>query len=587
MAETILEGQVIAPVTSMKDMLRAAAEESGDKVAYRFQKDGETVDVTFRAFRDTTLALGQALRARGVTGEHIAICANNCYNWIVVYLTILQSHGVFVPIDVGLPEDDFLNVLKDSDSTVLFYTQKHAEILRAHAAELSHIRYFIGLDCAEEGDRYLSFDALIEEGRALRAQGQQDFEEEERDHSVLCMLVYTSGTTGMSKGVMLSEHNLCSSVYYGLMTCTPGRVALSVLPYHHTYEAIPGILVAIHYRSTLCLNENLRTVSKNLQLYKPDYIYLVPAFVEVFYKRIWTAVEHEGKAAAFSALLKMAKGMRKLGLDNSGEKRRKMFAQVLASFGGNLTQIVCGGAPIRAELGDFFENIGISIFNGYGITECSPLVSVNTRAQNDCTTVGMPLPCCELRFADQSEDGTGEICVRGDVVMMGYYKRPDLTAEVLEPDGWFHTGDYGKLNRRGQLMITGRKKNLVVLTNGKNIFPEEIEAYIQRIPYVAEVLVFGIKNVHGLEESLGAEVYLNPEQVEERKITDPEATLRKDINRVCMPLPSYKRISQIFIRPVEFEKTTSNKIKRTSLMYRQTPPPAAVVDPTLPPDDQA
>lgn len=572
----------IEPVNSIKEMLQNAATEVGDEIAYKYRTGDEVTEVTFRAFREDTLALGEALRELGVSGEHIAICAENSYRWINVYLTVLQSSGVFVPIDKELPDADFLNVLKDSDSTVLFYTHKHAAVLREHMAELGVIRYFISIgDDAEigKGDRFLTLEGLLARGYALREAGHTDFESEERDHEALAMLVYTSGTTGLAKGVMLTEHNLCAGVYFGMRRCTPGKVGLSVLPYHHTYEAVPGILVAIHHHSTLCINENLRTVAKNLLFYKPDYIYLVPAFVEAFYKKIWATVEREGKGVAFSALLKFSNGLRKIGID----RRKELFGKVLDSFGGNLNMIVCGGAPIRAEMGAFFESIGISIFNGYGITECSPLVSCNLRTLNDCTTVGLPLECCEIRLDDESEDGDGEICVRGDIVMKGYYKRPDLTAEVLEADGWFHTGDYGKITKKGQLVITGRKKNLIVLTNGKNIFPEEIEAYIQRIPYVSEVVVFGIRDHHGLEETLGAEVFLNAEKVAEMKITDPEAALKKDIGRACQPLPAYKHISRIFIRPVEFEKTTTNKIRRSSLLYQQVAVEEAQ-DAELPPE---
>ncbi len=556
----------IPPVESMKGMLAAAAEAVPDKTIYRFQENGEIRDVSYREFREETLALGEALSELGVTGEHIAISAENCYRWIVVYLTALQSSGVFVPIDKELPEDDFMHVLLDSDSTVIFYNQKHEDILRRHMAELDHIRYFIALDPTEEsGERFRTLDGLVAHGRELRAAGKTSFESEERDHSALAMLVYTSGTTGIAKGVMLSEHNLCNCVYHGLHVCTPGEVGLSVLPYHHTYEAVPGLLVAIHYHATLCINENLRTVAKNLQLYKPDYVYLVPAFVEVFYKKIWATVEKEGKKLAFSALIKLSNGLRKIGID----RRRELFGAVLKSFGGNLRQIVCGGAPLRPELGHFFESIGIDIYNGYGITECSPLVSVNTKEINDPRTVGMPLPCVEIKLDRINEDGNGEICVRGDTVMLGYYKAPALSAEVLDADGWFHTGDYGCITKRGQIMITGRKKNLIVLTNGKNIFPEEIEGYLQAIPYISEVVVFGICNKNGQEESLGAEVFLNAEKLAEMNITEPEEALKKDMLRVCADLPAYKHIARFYIRPTEFEKTTSNKIRRSSLIFRQ------------------
>ncbi|MBQ8174583.1 MAG: AMP-binding protein [Clostridia bacterium] len=553
----------IKPIVSIKGMLADAVAEAGEQVAYKYRAGEEIREVTFRAFREDTLSLGEALCQLGVVGEHIAMSGENSYPWITVYLTVLQGNGVFVPIDRDLPEDDFLNVLRNSDATVLFYTKKHEELIRRRLAELSHIRYFIGIDCIEESERFLSFDRLLSSGYDLREAGLHRFEELARDPHKLAMLVYTSGTTGHAKGVMLSEHNLCSSVYYGLHCCTPGRVGLSVLPYHHTYEAVPGLLVAIHHHSTLCLNENLRTVSANLNLYKPDYMYVVPAYLEAFYKKIWATVEKQGKKTAFSALIKLSNGLRKIGID----RRRSLFKTVHASFGGNLVQFVCGGAPIRRELAVFFDAIGIEVFNGYGITECSPLVSVNMRDNNDPTTVGIPLPCCEIRLDGETEDGDGEICVRGDVVMMGYYKNEAATAEVLTEDGWFYTGDYGHMTEKGQLVITGRKKNLIVLSNGKNVFPEEIEAYLQRIPYVAEVVIFGLRDKNGQEEALGAEVYLQEEVLSKMGITNPEEALKKDGAHVCAPLPAYKHIAKYYIRKTEFEKTTSRKIKRSGLIF--------------------
>ena len=226
---------------------------------------------------------------------------------------------------------------------------------------------------------------------------------------------------------------------------------------------------------------------------------------------------------------------------------------------------MCGGAPIRPEIGDFFDAIGIDLINGYGITECSPLVSVNPDTFNDCRTAGLPLPCCSVKIDDPSPEGIGEICVKGDIVMLGYYKEPEKTAEVLSEDGWFRTGDYGKLNEKGQLLITGRKKNIIVLSNGKNIYPEEIENYIMNVPYVKEVVVYGLKNEYGDETKLCAEVFLNAEKLEELHITDPVESLKKDIAKACEHLPMYKKVAQIVIRSKEFDKNSSNKIKRQNI----------------------
>ena len=252
----------------------------------------------------------------------------------------------------------------------------------------------------------------------------------------------------------------------------------------------------------------------------------------------------------FNMLVKVSNAMRKVGID----LRKKLFASIHENFGGNLRKIVCGGAPIRPEVGDFFENIGISLVNGYGITECSPLVCCNHDDFNDVRTVGIRIPCLEWRIDSPNEEGIGEICVKSPTVMLGYYKQPDLTAQVIK-DGWFYTSDYGKINENDMLVICGRKKNIIVLNNGKNIYPEEIEGYIQGIDSVAEVVVSGIKDKVGNESGLKAELFLNEPKEEKEMMVE--------IREACKELPTYKQISVVVIRDIPFLKTTSNKIKRS------------------------
>ena len=371
------------------------------------------------------------------------------------------------------------------------------------------------------------------------------------------MLVYTSGTTGDPKGVMLTEHNLVSVVNYGLMVADIGDRCLSVLPYHHTYEAIAGILIELHNHSCICINDSLKNVLKNLNLFKPNTIYLVPAFVEVFYKNIWSNAQKSGKDKILKMMIPVSNALRKIGID----LRPKLFKSIHEALGGNLKTIISGGAPLRAEIGQFFNDIGITLLNGYGITECSPLVSVNRIKFNDSSTVGIVLPCCEVKFENVNEEGDGEVCVKGDIVMMGYYKEKEKTDRVLK-NGWFNTEDFGHFNSLGQLVINGRKKNLIVLDNGKNVYPEEIENYILKIPYVQEVMVKGKKNDIGQEVALIAEVFLNQEKVKEMNESNIKEKLKLDIRDACKDLASYKRISEIQIRENEFVKTTTNKIKR-------------------------
>ena len=550
----------VTKVSSIKEMLKLAVKEAGDKNAFEYRDEtnhDKIVKITYKEFVKDTDELGTALASLGMENKHIAIIGENSYKWLTVYLTVLKSTGVFVPIDRELPCKDIINVLKHSDSEVLFYSEKYEKWIEEIKENVPNIKFFIGLNRHENEENLLSYDIFKQTGKTVLEQGSKIYTDLKDDENKLKLLVYTSGTTGTPKGVMLTEHNLISVVYYGLQVADIGEKCLSVLPYHHTYEAVAGILVELHKHSTICINDSLKNVLKNLQLFKPDFIYLVPAFTEVFYKNIWNNAKKTGKDRALKKMIPISNGLRATGID----LRAKLFKSIHEAFGGNLKEIICGGAPIRPEIGKFFNDIGITLLNGYGITECSPLVSVNRLKFNDSNTVGVVLPCCEIKFENINSDGDGEICVKGDIVMKGYYKDEERTNKVLK-DGWFNTEDYGSINQKGQLIINGRKKNLIVLDNGKNVYPEEIENYILGLDYVQEVVVKGIKNNIGQEVSLCAEVFLDNEKVKEMEIKNINEKLKEDIAEACKELPTYKKITDIKIRKEEFEKTTTKKIKR-------------------------
>ena len=542
--------------SSIREMVDLAVAEAGDKDAYRFRKgrSDEIEHVTFRQFKDDQENLGAALTELGYGSSHIAVMSENRYEWINAYVTVLKSAGVVVPIDRELPVADKITVLNDSDSEVLIFSTKYSSFVKENKDKLPNIKLYINFDAEEdEADSgILSYKKLIAHGAELDKTAYDSLKSDEND---LKSLVYTSGTTGMAKGVMLSEHNLCCLVYYGLLVSGKGDVGLSVLPFHHTYEANAGILVCIHTHSTICINNSLRNIVKDLQLFKPEFVQVVPALLEFIYNSILKNIKAQGKEKTFNNALKLSETLRKVGID----QRRKIFSSIHETFGGNLNQIVCGGAALRPEVGEFFEKIGILVQNGYGITECSPIVAVNDVKSVRWDTAGHRLECIEWKIDQPNEEGIGEILVKGDTVMLGYYKQPEKTAEVFE-DGWFHTGDYGKFTKDEQIMITGRKKNIIVLNNGKNIYPEEIEGYIAGISYVTEVIVKSIKDDKNEEIGLLAEIYIGEEsdrkQLAEGRILD-------DIHRTMKELPSYKQVTEVVIRDTPFDKTTSNKIKRT------------------------
>ena len=550
----------VVMVNSIKEILELAVKEAPDNIAFMYKDEDDNekvIEVTYKEFKQDTEEIGTALAKINMHDKHIAMIGENSYKWLTVYLSVLKSTGVFVPIDKELTCAQIINVLKHSESDVLFFSAKYEKWIKDIKKEVPSIKYFIGLNTKEDTEDILSYNKFKQSGKKELENGNKTYLDLKDDEYNLKLLVYTSGTTGDPKGVMLTEHNLLSATLYGLQVADIKTKCLSVLPYHHTYEAVVGILVALHKHSCICINDSLKNVLKNLNLFKPDYIYLVPAFTEVFYKNIWKNAKETGKDKMLKIIIPVSNALRKVGIDLRGV----FFKSIHQAFGGNLREIICGGAPIRPEIGKFFNDIGIMLLNGYGITECSPLVSVNRLKFNDSSTVGVILPCCEVKLENVNEDGDGEICVKGDIVMKGYYKDEERTNRVLK-DGWFNTEDYGHVNKKGQLVINGRKKNLIVLDNGKNVYPEEIENYILSIPYVQEAIVKGKKNEQGQEVSLTAEVFLNKEAVEALGDVDINKKLKEDINASCKELPVYKRISNIEIRKEEFVKTTTNKIKR-------------------------
>ncbi len=551
----------VVPFRDFKEMLSQATVLGGEKAGFRYKAGKEIVDVTYGQFENDTKCLGTALYKNGFCDKHIAMIGGNCYEYIVAFLTVLNTNGVFVPVDKELLFDEIIHVVNHSDTEVFFYTGAYYKNIHERSSEMPGVKKFIlvGEKEKQPDELFTDYESIMSEGKEAFEAGETGYTDIEIDLLKMKLIVYTSGTTGTSKGVMLSTKNLVSCVYYGLQISTVYDTCLSVLPYHHTYESVCGILVSIHKAATICINESLRTVAANLKLYKPSYIMLVPAFVESFYKKIWANVEEQGKAKALKALIKVSNGLLKIGID----ARKTLFKSIHEVFGGRMKKIVCGGAPIRAEIGDFFESIGVTLINGYGISECSPLVSANRDYFYDFVSVGVKLPCIEVKIDQPNEDGEGEICVKGDTVMLGYYKMPEQTAEVLDSEtGWFRTGDYGKIDDMERLYITGRKKNIIVLRNGKNIYPEEIEDYIMSLQHIKEVIVSAVRDENGEETALQAEIFPDEEFSKENTSEAVYQNIKAQIEKLNVKLAKHKQVHHVKIRTTPFNHTTTGKIKR-------------------------
>ncbi len=543
---------------NFKQVLEDAAA-SDVRPAFRYKKGKEIVDVSYKQFLADTRALGSALAEKGLADKHIAVIGPNSYKWLTVFLTALNGESVFVPIDKELPFEDVVRLVNEGDAEVLFFAGFYADKVKENRDAMPGVKLFADFDAKADEDGILCYDALLGHGKELYENGYDAYTNMIPVYKNTKMIVFTSGTTGNPKGVMLSLENLVSCVYYGLQVSTVYDVCLSVLPYHHTYEAVCSILVSLRMGATVCINESLRSVAANLKLFKPTYILLVPLFIESFYKKIWANAEDTGKAETLRRTIAMSNRLLRVGVD----MRPVLFKSIRDVFGGNLIKIVSGGAPIRAELGEFFDAVGITLVNGYGITECSPLVAANRDYYYNFTSVGNPLPCLEMQIFEPNADGEGEIGVRGPTVMMGYYKNPEKTAEVLSEDGWFRTGDYGKIGADGRLYITGRKKNMIVLKNGKNIYPEEIEDELASSDVIAEVIVSAVRSEDGEEVGLSAEVYPDPDRTKDRTDDEVYALVKTAVEERNEKVPVYKKVTKVTIRRTPFDKTTSGKIRRT------------------------
>ena len=546
-------------VRDFKHMLEESQTVCEGRPAFKYKKGTDVVDVSYEQFFKETKALGSAITEMGCGNKHVAMIGPNSYKYATIFLTMLNTDtGVFVPVDRELPFEEIMYIINDSDAEMFFFADFYAENVKAHRDEMPKVKYFVNIEAKEDADGILSYDKLMEKGMALLDEGFTGYTDMTPVLENLKMIVYTSGTTGRAKGVMLSLSNMVNMVCYGLQVADVYERCLSVLPYHHTYELVCNLLVSLKKGATICINESIRTVAPNLKLYKPKYVMLVPLYVESFYKKIWANLEDSGKAGLVKKMIKVSNGLLKVGID----VRKKLFGQLHEVFGGELDKIVCGGAPMREEVGNFFTSIGVAVLNGYGITECSPLVSVNRDYFFNFSSVGNKLACLELKIENPNEDGEGEICVKGPTVMMGYYNRPDLTAEVMV-DGWFHTGDYGKVDPKDdRLYITGRKKNIIVLKNGKNIYPEEIEDYLMAAPEIGEVIDTSVKDEEGSEVSLAAEIDPDQNFAEGKNEDEIYKAVKAAVEAVNDKIPSYKKVTKVIIRKTEFEKTTSRKIKR-------------------------
>lgn len=525
-------------MNTVKDIVLFGGKKGGNKRQYSFYNfEGEVETKTFAQVNYDLTGLGQYLYKLGLRGKKVAILSENSYYWVACYYSIITGKMTVVPIDPKLPDADIIDIMVRSGCDAVYYSSDFVSTVELmKKTESVAVEHYIKIE---------DFYSLIEEGHNELKNGAENYLDDEVLPSDLAFIVYTSGTTGKSKGVMLSQENVASDCVASCRVMVGGP-AIGFLPLHHAFSWVSALFSGNLLTEWGFICRSLKDIQKDLQTYHPQNFSAVPLAVETIYKKIWFTAKKEGREELLKKGLKISNFLMKLGID----RRRKIFSQIIDGLGGNLELIVCGGAYLDEKYEKGMAEFGIQIINGYGITECSPAVTCNRLDNYKTGSVGLPLPCNEIKIKDPDEDGVGEICVRGKNVMMGYYNEPEATAAVFDGD-WFLTGDFGYIDEDGFLFFRGRKKNLIVLSNGKNVSPEEIEDKLSTIDYVKEVVV-------GDEDGfITAEFFLNTVDT-----PDAKERIRDDVNAINRKMPKYKQVTRVKTRDTEFPKTTTLKILR-------------------------
>lgn len=526
------------------------------KDAAFYVRNKESYDtINYSKFVADTFSLATAFVKKGYTGRNIALIGENSYQWVVSYFATVCAGAVIVPIDKELQPAEIASLVHSSGAAAVIYSDNFSYVISDEESQ------YESLDCyviGRKSEQHQLLSELIDGETDAHKSDYKTLFAVELYGDNMCSIVFTSGTTGSSKGVMLSHKNLLSDCFSCHEFIRFGGNRFSLLPMHHTYEFTLGVVFSVLQGCAISINNSLKYITQNIQIFAPTDLLVVPLVAETIYNGIWKNIRASGKEGMVRKMLSVSNSLRRVGIDI----RKIVFKKIHKALGGNVNNIFCGGAHIDADIARGFIDFGFNFFIGYGITECSPLITANMSLQsNKMESCGKEISCCRVRIDSPDENGEGEILVKGDNVMIGYYDNSVATEEVLR-DGWFHTGDIGRFDSDSYLYITGRIKNIIVLKNGKNVYPEEIEGYVYKIPYVKECLVYASVGSSGEESAIECVVYPDVERAAMDNIKDVEDVIRERIQAINSQISYYKRITNIMFRDTEFDKTTSKKIKR-------------------------
>lgn len=557
----------VRKVNDLRDMLQQSVKIFRDKTAFMIKKvRGEAyTNVTYKEFAEDVDAFGTALLNLSGKGSRVAILSETRYEWYVSYLATTNGTGIVVPLDKELPKQEIASLLNRSHADVLIYSSSKQPVVSEIKELVSSVKYYICIDLIEEKGNDYSFQSLLGKGKSLLKDGNLDFINAPINAEEMTVLLFTSGTTAKSKAVMLSQRNICINLE-GMSSMTyidPSDVFLSVLPIHHTYECTCGFLCPIYRGASIAQCEGLRYITQNMKESKATVILAVPLMLEMFHRAIMKKAKADKKMERkFNFGIGLTRFLRKIGID----KRRKIFKAVHDNFGGNLRLMISGGAGIDPKILQDMQDMGFLCIQGYGLTECAPILALNRDVDFNNRAAGLALPGVDIKTVDKDENGIGEIIGKGPNVMLGYFEDADATKEAIDTEGYFHTGDLGYIDENGFVIITGRKKNVIISKNGKNIFPEEIESLLSRSPFVSESLVTG-EDDNREDIIVTATIFPNMEEITKKFGDNPDpdaiqALMDEECDKVNESLVSYKHIRRVVVRDTEFEKTTSKKIIR-------------------------
>ena len=555
------------PIMNIKHMIETSVELYADNTAFHQKYKGEEAfrEISYRQMMERINGLGTALIHHGLKDKRIAVIGENCSEWAISYLAVLCGTGVVVPLDKELSKGELKNLLQRAEVSCVLLSSKYRDTFREISAEMDEPLMLVDFFAAKKTEDVFSWQELVDEGNALLQSGDRCFADAEIDSDAMSVILFTSGTTGASKGVMLNHKNLAADLMVSptLVKVHTWDIFFSVLPLHHTYECTCGFLMPLYKGAGIGYCQGLKYIVKNMQEIKPTMFLGVPAIFENLYRTIWKNIRKQGKEKLVKRMIGLNRATKKIGIDLSG----KLFSRITSAFGGRLRLVICGGAAINPQVLNGIGDFGILALQGYGLTECSPMGALNPDTAINAASIGVCFPGFELKTVEQNEDGIGEICIRGDNVMMGYYRMPEETAEVIDEEKWFHTGDLGYIDEKGYAYITGRKKNVIITKNGKNVYPEELEYQLSLSPYIAESFVFSSTQSGESDISIVASIRPDMELIRGESTEDPsdeeiKRILWDEVDKINETAPLYRKIKKVILRKTDFVKNTSNKLVR-------------------------